>query len=383
MRLPTPSPVRPTLIVGSSQSVLGRSQIDASIPSSTQIPALLRELLAAVSREDTVSTVVSFYWERLGSPAVGWLRASDGHALRLVAAGGIDPKTSERLRRRVATQEADGMVRSVDPILPGAQHIVTRSGDAVVFVNDPAADSRLLETVEAGLGLALDRLTLSEAVADLSGSMDAGLAWTAHELRAPLLGVEKAIDFVATHDGVPDRERQILEGAHKELRRLTGVVEDVLRWSVGAASIRRRPTDLSRLVEETAQSMSVLEDDSRLTVDAPRSAMVCVDPHLLRIAVENLMRNSLQHARDAVDVTVGLTTREASVSVSDTGPGVPSDQRSVIFEPFVRGRNAAKGGRGLGLFIAQRVVQAHGGTLRYEAAVEGSVFSMRFPRDAA
>ena len=348
-----------------------------------EVPGLLQDLLATVSREHTVGTVVRFCWERIGTPAVGWLRASDGHGFRLVASRGIDRETKEMLRGGADTQDTEAMVRSAGHILPGAHQIVTRSGDAVVLVNDPVADTRLLETVEAGLGLALDRITLSDVVADLAGSMDAGLAWTAHELRAPLLGVEKAIDVVASHDGVPDRERQILEGAHRELRRLTGVVEDVLRWSVGAASIRRRPTDLSRLVEETARSVSVLEDGRRLTVDAPRSAVVHVDPHLLRIAVENLMRNSLQHARDTVDVTVGLTTREASISVSDTGPGVPADQRATIFEPFVRGRNAAKGGRGLGLFIAQRVIQAHGGTLWYEASVDGSIFRMRFPRDAA
>jgi len=348
-----------------------------------QVPGLLQDLLAAVSREHTVGTVVRFCWERVGAPAVGLLRASDGHGFRLVASRGIDRETKEMLRRGADTHDTEAMVMSAGHILPGAQQIVSRSGDAVVLVNDPAADPGLLETVEAGLGLALDRITLSDAVADLAGSMDAGLAWTAHELRAPLLGVEKAIDIVATHDGVPDRERQILEGAHTELRRLTGVVEDVLRWSVGAASIRRRPTDLSRLVEETARSVSVLEDGRRLTVDAPQTAMVHVDPHLLRIAVENLLRNSLQHARDAVDVTVGLTTREASVSVSDIGPGVPTDQRATIFEPFVRGSNAAKGGRGLGLFIARRVVQAHGGALWYEAAADGSIFRMRFPRDAA
>ena len=383
MRLPIPPPILPTPGTGPSSSVpaVGLPETEESL--SAAIPGLLHDLLAAISREHTVGTVVRFCWERLNAPAAGWLRASDDHDFRLVISRGIDRETKEMLRRSADTRDADAIVGSLEPKLPKAQQIVTRSRDAVVVVTDPTADTSILETLGAGLGLALDRLTLSNAVADLAGSIDAGLAWTAHELRAPLLGVEKAIDMVATSDGVPDRERQTLEGAHKELIRLTGVVEDVLRWSVGAASIRKRPTDLSRLVEESAWSVSLLEDGRRLSVDVPRNAMACVDPQLLRMAVENLMRNSLQYARDAVHVTVGLTTREASVSVSDTGPGVPYDQRATIFEPFVRGRDAAKGGRGLGLFIAQRIVEAHGGTLWYEAAVDGSVFSMRFPRDAA
>jgi signal transduction histidine kinase len=349
-----------------------------------QVPGLLQELLAAASREQAVEAVVRFFWHRRGIPAVGWLRESGDHAFRLVASRGIARETQEALRRGMDTVDTDTMVRSGGHILEGAKALVTRAGDAVVLLKDSAVtESHLIETVEAGLGLALDRSAMSDAVADLTGSIDAGLAWTAHELRAPLLGVEKAIDSVCAGHSVPDRDRRLIEGAQTELRRLADMVDDVLRWSVGAASIRRRPTDLVRLVEEIARSLSLYAGSRRLTVDAPQKAVVFGDPHLLRIAVENLMRNSLQHARDDVHVAVELTAREATVSVSDMGQGIPPDERAVIFEPFVRGRRASRGGRGLGLFIAQRVVQAHGGALWFEAGSNGSVFRMRFPRGPA
>ena len=365
--------------------VIGNLTANDSMPAriddaTDEIPELLKELLAAASQDHAVAAVVRF-WHRAGVPAVAWWRAQGGHAFEFVASRGVDRETKQALRRRVDASSAETIIASAIDVMEGALPLVTRARDAVVLLRDPAIGRSTIVTVEAGLGLALDRLALSATVADLVRSIDEGLAWTAHELRSPLLGVERAIDSLdVSLQRLPDREREVLGEAREELHRLTGMVEDVLRWSVGTASIRRRPTDLARLIEESARAVSVLEGSRRLTVESPEVAMVCVDPQLVRIAVENLLRNSLQHAVDDIDVSVDVTASEVTVSVSDAGPGVPSEERAVIFEPFVRGRSAVSGGRGLGLFIAQRVVQAHGGSLWLEPAAVGSVFRMRFPK---
>jgi two-component system sensor histidine kinase TctE len=107
------------------------------------------------------------------------------------------------------------------------------------------------------------------------------------------------------------------------------------------------------------------------------------DPLLLRIAISNLVRNSLQHGAGDVEVSVEVTDRDAIVSVADHGPGVESGELAEVFEPFVRGRRAARGGHGLGLFIARRAVQAHGGMLWLENGGGGAVFHMRIPAGAA
>ena len=70
-------------------------------------------------------------------------------------------------------------------------------------------------------------------------------------------------------------------------------------------------------------------------------------------------------------------------SLHDGGSGVPREERAAIFEPLVRGRSAEHGGRGLGLVIAQRVVEAHGGTLWFDDADPGSIFRMRIPVGSA
>jgi signal transduction histidine kinase len=343
--------------------------------------SLMVDLLATSSQERAVQIAVRFCWNRLGTPAAGWLRGGARDGFRLVASRGIGREARSALERPdVEAATADAVVGWGGEVLGEAEAVVTRAGDAVLLMTRaPHGAASLLETVEASLSLALDRLALTRAQAELAESVDAGLAWTAHEFRAPLLGVEKVIDLVAAGDHVPEHDRQLLARAQADLRRLTSTVDDLLRWSVGAASIRRRPTDLVRLVSETARSLSPGLGGRLISIEAPQRAVVRVDPLLLRIAVENLIRNSLEHGGDAVEVTVELTPDEATVSVSDRGPGVPPDEVTTLFDPFGRGRRTRRGGRGLGLIIAQRAVQAHDGVLGLEATGSGAVFRMRVP----
>ncbi len=347
--------------------------------------SLMMDLLGTSSQERAVQIAVRFCWNRLGTPAAGWLREGARDAFHLVASRGIGRDARDALERPdVAPATADAVVRWGSEVLVGAEAVMTRAGDAVLLLTGtPDGVASLLETVGASLSLALDRLALSRAQAELAESVDAGLAWTAHEFRAPLLGVEKAIDLVAAGEHVHERDRQLLVRAQADLRRLTSTVDDLLRWSVGAASIRRRPTDLVRLVSETAQSLSPGLGGRLISIEAPGQAVVRVDPLLLRIAVENLIRNSLEHGGDDVEVIVELTPDEATVSVSDRGPGVPPDEVTTLFDPFGRGRRTRRGGRGLGLIIAQRAVQAHDGVLWLEATSSGAVFRMRVPVGAA
>ena len=350
-----------------------------SIAAPEWMPGLLRELAGETTRSAVVAAVVRF-WHGRGMAAAGWLSDRDGDGLRIVTTRGFHRSTDERLRRNVDVTNAEAIVRTATPILGRLTPLLPESGDAVVVITGSEVDRSDVETVEAGLGLALERLALSETVAGLTSAIDSGLAWTAHELRGPLLGVVKAIESFATASTrLPLRERDVLAAAQVELRRLAETVDDVLRWSVGAASIRRRPIDLAELVEEAAWSV-IGEHDRHATVDASQAAMVCGDPQLLRIAIVNLIRNAVEHTHDDIRVTVDVTAADVTVNVADSGPGVSPDRRATIFDPFVRGFGAQSDGRGLGLFIAQRVVQAHGGTLWLESGSSGAVFRMRFSR---
>ena len=104
-----------------------------------------------------------------------------------------------------------------------------------------------------------------------------------------------------------------------------------------------------------------------MRVTHPSTLSVQGVPELLRSAIENVVRNAVKFTREGtcVDVTVATTTSSAVLTVADHGPGITSAELAKVFDPFYRGE-AASGttGFGLGLAIAQRAIDTHGGKIR-------------------
>jgi signal transduction histidine kinase len=111
--------------------------------------------------------------------------------------------------------------------------------------------------------------------------------------------------------------------------------------------------------------------------------MVQADGPQLRGAIGNVVRNALAYSPSSAPVTVVVEDRGAvvRVRVRDRGRGVPEEERHLIFDPFARGRagNGVRDGRGLGLFIARRIIEAHGGCIGLRAARPGAEFCIELP----
>ena len=111
---------------------------------------------------------------------------------------------------------------------------------------------------------------------------------------------------------------------------------------------------------------------------------VRADGPLLRAAVTDIVRNALDYSPPGSPVGVRVQERDGwvRIGVRDRGPGVPLPERASVFEPFVRGRNAPKRvGTGLGLFIARRVVEAHGGEIWLESNGGGTTVVLQLPSE--
>jgi signal transduction histidine kinase len=154
------------------------------------------------------------------------------------------------------------------------------------------------------------------------------------------------------------------------------------------APIRTRPADVARLLRAIVRSASFEAGTRRVNVSAPRQLVVDVDPALVRPALTNILRNALAYSPPsvAVDVHARLDGGHLVIDVRDRGPGLSPAEREAIFDRFVRGaagRN--RRGAGLGLFIARRMVEAHGGTVDVESEEGiGTTFTVRLPvADAA
>ncbi|HET7343115.1 MAG TPA: ATP-binding protein, partial [Methylomirabilota bacterium] len=142
--------------------------------------------------------------------------------------------------------------------------------------------------------------------------------------------------------------------------------------------IERAPVELSALVRGIADEARVTH--ANLEVSAAEPIEIAADAGKLRQAILNLVLNAAQVGGDAVTVRLELARagERARVTIADDGPGVPAELAATLFEPFV---SARPGGSGLGLAVARRIAERHGGSLALESppGAPGARFSIYLP----
>lgn len=214
------------------------------------------------------------------------------------------------------------------------------------------------------------------------GDLPMNIAWTAHELRGPLLGIRAAIDHVVSVLG-SGREAEVLMRTRRELDRLSELVGAILRLSTEGDATCLQNADLVEVVQEAVDSVSLETESEPAVVVSSGQVRADIDPPQLRTAVANLVRNAIAYSGKAEPVVVTVSRRgdSATIVVHDRGPGPDPSDRERIFEPFVRGPNAPGNppGSGLGLYLTRRIVAAHGGFVNASTADGRSAFRVELP----
>ena len=194
------------------------------------------------------------------------------------------------------------------------------------------------------------------------------LADVTHELRTPLSVIRGQAE--AINDGVYPADAAhlapILDATHT-LDRLVEDLRTLVLSDAGNMVLHREPTDLRALVRDTVESFRQQADSKGLTLTAELAEglpTVEVDPARIRQVIGNLLSNSMRHTPPGGAIKVALTA-PATITVKDTGEGIPPDLLPHVFERFTKGPNST--GSGLGLAIAHEIVSAHGGQLSLES----------------
>jgi signal transduction histidine kinase len=234
------------------------------------------------------------------------------------------------------------------------------------------------------------------AVAQLRREVELGrlradfVANVSHELRTPLAQIRLDLDTVRLGRHPSEEYRTAaLDRVDRETRRLTFLAENVLRFSrrgrTGAPS-DRLPTDVAadtaRIVDEFRPLAAARRATIALEVDGAPIALL--DRDALRHIVINLLDNAAKYGPMGQTITVGVHNSGGTVrvSVTDQGPGVPDDERELIWQAFRRGSGAMRqgvGGSGMGLTIVREIVEQHGG----HTHVDGTTFTIAFPCHAS
>ena len=215
------------------------------------------------------------------------------------------------------------------------------------------------------------------------------VADVAHELRTPLSNIRGYLE--AIHDGLKQPDEEALLILDEEAALLARLVDDLQELSLAEAGdlkLNRRVVDVADLVRQAVAARQAQAKTRGVSVsaDVPEGLpAVNIDSHRVNQVLRNLLENAVAHTPEGGSVSV--TAREEGgwmeVSVSDTGEGIPAADLPHIFERLYRvdkSRTRATGGSGLGLTIARRLVEAHGGRIAVRSEPgSGSCFTFTVP----
>ena len=248
--------------------------------------------------------------------------------------------------------------------------IVTEDGEVVgtmLILHDLSEIKRLQATVQK-----------QEKLAAI-GNLAAGVA---HEVRNPLSSIKGYATYFGSLFAEDSAQKKAAEVMTAEVERLNRVISELLEIA-RPSDLKPRPTDIPflltsslRLVQQEAEAAGV-----RIETDiAPGIAPFVLDPDRLTQALLNLYINAIQamSAGGLLSVSASETAAGLELSVSDSGSGIAREALRKIFDPYYTSKNT---GTGLGLAVVQKVVEAHGGTVRVQSEPgRGAHFTLILPR---
>jgi signal transduction histidine kinase len=211
----------------------------------------------------------------------------------------------------------------------------------------------------------------------------------AHELRTPLSNLKGYLE--AINDGVIKPNKATIRSLNEEAAALSHLVADLQELSLadaGELTIIKQPEDIIKLIKETVTSShaKARAKGLRITTDLPgQLPLLNIDAHWIKQVLGNLLDNAIEHTSKGSQISVAADEQNdmVAITVADTGEGIPPEDLPLIFERFYRvdkSRARTTGGSGLGLTIAKRLVEAHGGTITAKSEVgKGSCFTLTLP----
>jgi len=215
------------------------------------------------------------------------------------------------------------------------------------------------------------------------------VADAAHELRTPLSNIRGYLE--AIRDGVIKPDTDAIRSLNEEASLLSQLVDDLQELSfadAGELKLVCQSVDIADLISQTVSTMQtrIATKEVSVSIDLPdKLPPVNIDSQRISQVLRNLLENAVAHS--AKDGAITVTARQqddwVEVAVTDTGEGIPAEDLANIFERFYRvdkSRTRTTGGSGLGLTIAKRLVEAHGGRIEVQSEPgKGSTFSFSLP----
>lgn len=269
-----------------------------------------------------------------------------------------------------------------------AAMVVSRTEQAGLFTDDQA---RKLEAFGALCALALRNVRLYEeaseanlALSEINAFKDDLLAMFTHDFKGPLTVISGYGELVL--ENLQGEERENLGIILRQVKRLVTLADDALalaRAQAAGFALQLERGELVGFVADVLRS-SFGTQGNRITSAAKLpQILLAFDPIAMRHVLENILGNALKYSSSGVSVELAVHGDEAIIAVRDLGIGIPAEELPNIFGRFARASNARRrgvSGSGVGLYLAKRLVEQHGGSISVASIEgEGSTFEIHLP----
>jgi PAS domain S-box-containing protein len=274
-------------------------------------------------------------------------------------------------------------------------HPIRRPSGEVYAMMAVAVDVTDIVTARLAIEKAqLEREVLLQDLESANRAKNEFLAMLGHELRNPLAPIVTALDLMKRRgDLKTSHEQEVIQRQVQHLIRLVDDLLDISRITRGKVALRKETVELADVIGKAVELSQLLieQRQHRLNVDVPRAGVRWHgDPTRLAQVVANLLTNAARYTPPGgtVDLTVTAENGRATISVKDSGKGIPSHMLPKIFDLFFQGAQSqerSEGGLGVGLALVKSLVAMHGGEVeaRSDGAGLGSEFLIRLPLSSA
>lgn len=229
-----------------------------------------------------------------------------------------------------------------------------------------------------------------EVAADAAQLREQFMAVLSHDLKSPLTAIAMNAGLLMDRPVLADRERKLVGRITRSADRMGRMIRDFLDFTRtrlgGGFELERAPGSLADLCRHVVEEVEAAHQDRvvRFRADGPGAGLW--DSDRMAQVVSNLIGNSLLYSPpdSPIDVSIGGDASQVVLEVHNQGEPIPPDMLAVIFDPYFRvragGRPGSNQGLGLGLYIANQIVLAHGGTITVRSEREtGTTFRVRLP----
>ncbi len=233
----------------------------------------------------------------------------------------------------------------------------------------------------------------NEDLTALDKSKDEFISMASHQLRTPLTAIKGYLSMLIEGDAgnVRGEQKEFLEYAYDGTERMVGLIADLLnvsRLSAGRFVVDDQPTDLASIVASEVTRLRSHAESKHLNLHLVplhgQLPKIEVDSDKTRQVVVNFIENAIYYTnKGSIYVSADCDDERLYFRVRDTGIGVPKAAQKRLFKKFYRAKNAQAvraDGTGLGLYLAQKVIESEGGTIIFESAEgKGSTFGFTLP----